>query len=247
VEYAPSLLTGSGLAALLFAVVFIAGGSISPLRRLGLDPRSIVSFSAGLSAAYVFVQLMPELGAAQHVLAQSTSLPVRVQGRAIYFCALLGFLTFNALEFMRRQLPEAGDADTEPRSFRMHIGSFAVYVGLVSYLLLHTLEHSTRSIVFYAFAMAAHFLAIDHALRREHGTRYLQAGRWWLAAMAIVGWAAGVLFAMPPPVVSLLLAFVAGAVIINSAVAELPTGKDGRMLPFIAGGVIYGALLWLLV
>jgi hypothetical protein len=44
-------------------------------------------------------------------------------------------------------------------------------------------------------------------------------------------------------VLALLLAFVSGAVIMNSLVMELPAGKDGRFLPFVAGGVVYALLL----
>jgi len=40
-----------------------------------------------------------------------------------------------------------------------------------------------------------------------------------------------------------LVAFISGAVIMNSAVTELPSEKDGRFGPFLAGGLIYAALL----
>jgi hypothetical protein len=43
--------------------------------------------------------------------------------------------------------------------------------------------------------------------------------------------------------VALLLAFVSGAVIMNSLIMELPEGKDGRFLPFVAGGILYALLL----
>jgi hypothetical protein len=39
------------------------------------------------------------------------------------------------------------------------------------------------------------------------------------------------------------VAFVSGAVIVNSAIMELPSDKDGRFVPFMLGGVIYGLIL----
>ena len=39
------------------------------------------------------------------------------------------------------------------------------------------------------------------------------------------------------------MAFVSGAVIVNSAIMELPSDKDGRFVPFMLGGVIYGLIL----
>jgi hypothetical protein len=32
-------------------------------------------------------------------------------------------------------------------------------------------------------------------------------------------------------------------VVINSAIMELPTERDGRFLPFLAGALIYGIIL----
>jgi hypothetical protein len=53
----------------------------------------------------------------------------------------------------------------------------------------------------------------------------------------------GLLFALPHHVLALLMAFVAGAIIINSAIMELPSEKDGRFVPFTTGGLIYGLIL----
>jgi hypothetical protein len=39
------------------------------------------------------------------------------------------------------------------------------------------------------------------------------------------------------------MAFVAGAIIINSAIMEVPSEKDGRFVPFMTGGLIYGLIL----
>ena len=59
----------------------------------------------------------------------------------------------------------------------------------------------------------------------------------------MLGWGVGVLFAVPPFAVALLLAFVSGAVIMNSAIMELPSEKDGRFWPFLVGGLAYALLL----
>jgi hypothetical protein len=44
-------------------------------------------------------------------------------------------------------------------------------------------------------------------------------------------------------VVALLVAFLSGAVIVNSSLMELPSDKDGRFLPFLAGGLLYALIL----
>ena len=45
-----------------------------------------------MSAAYVFVHLMPEMHAAREALVESASQPLRHEGMAVYFVGLVGFL-----------------------------------------------------------------------------------------------------------------------------------------------------------
>ena len=58
----------------------------------------------------------------------------------------------------------------------------------------------------------------------------------------MLGWALGLLFAMPQRFLVLFLAFISGAIIVNSTIMELPSEKDGRFLAFMTGGVVYGLI-----
>ena len=125
----------------------------------------------------------------------------------------------------------------------MHIGGFGVYVWLASSLLLHSLEESPVDTAFYAIALGVHFLTVEHSLHTEYGAAYKRIGRFVLAGMAVARWLSGLVVALPPGIIALLVAFVSGAVVMNSAIMELPTEKDGRFLPFLAGALIYGIIL----
>ncbi len=237
-------LLATAAAASLFAAVFLAGGHVHPLRAVVRDRRTLVSFAAGASAAYVFVHLMPELHGARERFAKSVSIELQYEGMAIYFLALLGFLVFYGLDHLLGSPREdAAEEEGRGRVFRIHVGGFAVYVALVSYLLVRNLEETPVSLLLFTVAMACHFLGVDHSLREEHGARYDRVGRYLLAAMASFGWVAGLLVALPPDVLSLLVAFVSGGVIMNAAVMELPSDKDGRFVPFLLGGLVYGLVL----
>jgi hypothetical protein len=232
----------TGAAALLFAAVFIVGGKVHPFRSM-VDRRSIVSFCAGMSVAYVFVHLMPELHDVRSSFVASMSVPMRYEGLAIYFFALIGFLVFYGLDHLRKHLRKAEIEGEGAQAFRLHVGGFAIYVALVSYLLVNSLEDTQVSIALYATAIALHFLAVDHSLNGEYGDAYRRVGRFVLAGMAVLGWGVGVLFALPTPVLALMVAFISGAIVMNSTIMELPSEKDGRFLPFTAGGVVYGLIL----
>lgn len=231
----------TGAAAALFAAVFVRRRSGALLSALHLEHRSVVSFSAGTAAAYVFVHVMPELHGARLAFASPGSTLLRYEGMAIYFVALLGFLSFFGLGHLREQqgAPDAAAA----HAHAPQLGGFAAYVALVGYLLVRRLDDTEVSTALYAAAFAFHFLALDHALREEFGSVYMGFGRYLLAGAALGGWALGLALALPPYATALLLAFVSGGVIVNSAIAELPAARQGRLLPFVLGALVYGLLL----
>jgi hypothetical protein len=234
-------MTGAG--ALLFAAVFLVGGRFHPLRAVLPDRRGLVSFGAGMSAAYVFVHLMPELHSARTAVAESVSAPLPYDAKAIYFLGLVGFLAFYGLERLRAHVECSAGADRETLAFRLHIGGFSVYVALMSCLLVRNLEGTSSATWLYVAAIGAHFLALEHTLAEEHGDAWRRVGRWVLALACLLGWATGLLVELPRQALALLVAFVSGAVIMTSAVMELPSEKDGRFLPFLAGGLLYGLAL----
>lgn len=233
----------TGAAALLFMTAFLVGARVHPIQSLIHDRRTILSFGAGMSTAYVFVHVMPELHAARRVFAESTSLSLRYEGMGIYFLALLGFLVFYGLDHLRTQLHDAAGPENAGRAFRLHVGGFAAYVWLMSYLLVHNLEETTLSIVLYATAVSVHFLSVDHALRHEHGAAYDDTGRFVLAGASLLGWGTGLLVSLPYSTLALMVAFISGAIMMNSMIMELPSESDGRFLPFMTGGVLYGLVL----
>ena len=64
-----------------------------------------------------------------------------------------------------------------------------------------------------------------------------------MAGACVLGWSLGQAVALPRSVVALMVAFISGGIIMNSLVEELPSEKDGRFLPFLAGGLTYGLIL----
>ncbi len=227
-------------AAIVFAAVFLFGGRI-PLFRNEHRRHLITSFAAGMSAAYVFVHVMPQLTELRHLVVEASSGPLPFQGGIVYFVAMIGFLAFYGLDELRVRLGRRSERTRAP--FRIHIAGFAVYVWLVAYLLVRGLEESIRDKGLYAGALALHFLTMDGTLRDEHRSHYDKSGRYVLAAMAIGGWLTGFAVDLHGSVVALLMAFICGGVIVNTAIAELPLEKEGVFVPFVSGGVLYGAFL----
>ena len=238
------------VAALIFAAIFYFGGVLR-LPERG-HHRRLLSFGAGVSVAYVFVHLLPDLETARVVFVQSTShisLPFR--DLSVNLAAMIGFLVFYSLENMvvwskKTAGQREGAATAGGPVFWLHIGGVAVSVWLISYLRIRNIDEGTVSLALYTAAMGLHFLAMDYALSREHGKLYERVGRKVLAAASILGWLIGTVAELPQPGVVVLFGFVAGAVMMNSMIMELPREKEGRLGSFLLGGLIYTALILLL-
>jgi hypothetical protein len=126
----------------------------------------------------------------------------------------------------------------------LHIGGFALYVGLISYLMVRGIDEREVPVLLYGAAMSLHFLSTGHSLHREHGRMYDACGRWALALAALGGWLCGVLVELPKPTAITLLGLVSGGVVMNSMIAELPGEKDGRFVPYVLGAAAYAMLLF---
>lgn len=231
------------LVVLLFAAVFLFGGKLHA--PVSVIRRNAVSVGAGVSIAYIFIQLLPELENAGAVFHRATiHLALPYQGQyGLHLATLLGFLIFYGLDEM-----VAGRRDSEAGSaagvvFCAHLGGFGSYSWLVGYLLVRSLEEGKFSLIIYSIAMGLHFLLIAHSLREEHGAVYDRIGRWLLAACSLGGWLCGVLLDLPKPVVVILFGLVAGGVLANTMVMELPRDQKGKFFPFLAGAAAYAALL----
>lgn len=233
----------TGIVAVLFCAVFLLGRHIHPLRALIPDRRTTLSFCAGMAVAYVFVRVMPELEEARHAFKETAPVDTPLEGMIIHFAALLGFLVFYGLEKTAQHYRQKDEVSRQLFAFRLDVGGFAVYVLLMSYLLVHNVDNAHYSKLFYGVAITLHFLTVDHALRHEYELKYDNVGRYILAGAAITGWIIGIILPLPPFVVAPLVALTSGSIIMTSMLTELSHDKDGRIIPFVLGGIIYGIIL----
>ena len=237
-----SRVLATGAAATALAAVFLFGERIHPLRALTRNRRSLLSISAGVSLAYVFVRLLPELADARLTFASSTILPARFEGIAVYVLGLLGFIVFYGLEhFTKRARLALAESDVpDPR---LRILGFSAYACLIAYLVVDSLDNSVGGLAAYTVAMGVHFLTVDHRFREEPGETYRRRGHLLLAMAVLVGWGMGLLFALPRDILALMIGFLSGGVIINSMISELPSGERQTFVPFAAGGLLYSMVL----
>lgn len=234
----------SALFAIGLAIVHLYSGK---LRFLDAIPRSRwLSMASGVSVAYVFVHLLPDLSKRQDAIAQ-TGVLAFIEHH-VYLIALLGLAVFYGLERIvresRQRQEQSGKQDkAELGIFWLHITSFALYNGLIGYLLLHREEPGIQSLFLFFIAMALHFVVNDYGLRQDHKHIYHNIGRWILAAAIIVGWAIGYGSEISEAAIAVLFALLAGGIILNVLKEELPEERKSRFWAFALGAGAYATLL----
>lgn len=205
--------------------------------------RSVVhSCLAGITTAYLFLKLLPELGAPGPLLG---AVPAESSRRLLFAVALGGFLAFYAAEVWAHQGRQRG---REGRVYRLLLVTFALFNAALAFLLPQQIAvHGPWVATTFVLAIGVHLLVLDHAVAEAHHGQYgLQArlvhGGGLLAGLllaALLGSAVWEIVAQP------LIAFVGGAIALQVFREEIPAYKCGRPLPFAAGAMMFAALLWL--
>lgn len=240
----------SFVAALLLALVYalcVGAGEAGAAERLW-SRRRWISAAAGVSVAYVFVDVLPELAEQNRAIvgaAEEGTLLFAEQ--RIYILALLSFVVLYGLDHMvlasreaRRSVVESGRRDG---AYWLHVLGFAAYSALIGYLLVERAEQGTAALAVYTAAMAIHFLIVNHSLAEGHGDAFRRGGHWLLAAGVMAGWLAGTLTPLSEATFARLFAVLAGGVVITSLRAELPDEREGRFWPFCLGAILFAMLL----
>jgi hypothetical protein len=235
---------GPSIAAIILAATYVVSG----LARFGetRHENQWISAAAGVTLAYVFIDLLPALARRQAIFAAAKHPLALFPEDRIYIAALLGFLTFYTLEHMTL-LSRDSVSEGEPQSCYLACWldtvGFAFYSGLVAYFLNRWVRPET--LVFYTIAMALHFFVVSHSLREEQGEIYSRKTSYILAGSVLAGWGLGLAGIIPEPVLDTLVGFIAGGVVINSITKEMPKEGEARFKAFVLGALGYAALLLL--
>ena len=221
-------------------------GDEGTLARL-LTHRRAISAAAGVSVAYVFVDVLPELAARNRALLETTGERLFAEQR-IYILTLMSFVVMYGIDHIVLSRHEERRDRVARRErdgvYWLHLAGFAAYSVLIGYLLVERVERGAVALVVYTLAMAVHFVIVSHSLAEEHGDLYRRHGHWVLAVSVFAGWAIGSLAHFSEATVARLFALLAGGVVITSLRSELPDDRSGRFWPFCMGSAAFaGALL----
>lgn len=217
------------------------------MKFMNAVPRSrFLSLAGGISVAYVFLHLLPELGQFQNELeGQVENSAWAFIESHIYIVAMIGLAIFYGLEVMVKQSKKRKEENPESGAgvFWIHIISFMFYNSLIGYLLVHDESDRSWGTFFFFIAMGLHFITNDKSLSSSHEKDYDRFGRWLLTAAVVIGWLTGIFVEVSDMAVSFLVALLAGGIILNVMKEELPEERESSFLPFVVGMISYSLLL----
>jgi len=234
---------------LVFAAAYVGGGRLMARERMEKlwARRRMISAAAGISVAYVFVDVLPELELQHRIVVEKAGVPLPFAEQRLYVLAMLSFVVFYGLEHMvlvsRGRSPGPPTAGSADALFRLQVASYAAYSALIGYLVVERAGRGAVPLILYMIAMAVHFLIVDHSLAEEHGRAYGRSARWILAASIAAGWLTALATPLSETMVARLFAVLAGGVVITSLRSELPDDRKGRFWPFCLSAVIFATVL----
>lgn len=216
------------------------------IRFINYIPRSrVLSAASGISVAYVFIHVLPELVSTSEHIARRMQGFIGFLEHHSLIMALIGFTAFYGLDrlaLLSRQKDEDQRRIHIP-AFWIHIGSFTVYNAIIGYILLNLEEDTLTNLAFYTVAVGVHFIVNDFSLRDHHEDVYQHLGRWIVSAGLLIGFVVGLVWTVPEWAIAVIYAFLAGGIVLNAIKEELPGEKQSRFWAFAAGALAYAALL----
>lgn len=245
---------GSGGASLLLVAAVALAVAAVPIAAPGLrvvesvSRAATLSFGSGVSVAYVFGHLLPEVSAARDAALPANPGPLPPE-LPVFLVALGGFIGFYGLEqyVQRPHEPDPGQTSGDPGAtdgdFWVHGGIFAAYNVLVGHLVVDIGTGHETGLLLFGIALGLHLLVTAHGLRDHHPTLYHRFGRWLLASGVVVGAVLGLAVEVPHVAVAAALSFLAGAIVLNVVMEELPSHRENRFWAFALGAVLYTGLL----
>lgn len=245
------MLASSLLVAIILAMVHLFGGRLAIW--MSDSHHRWLSVGGGVTVAFVFLYLLPELEYFHQVLSDHGATDLVEE--LLYLTGLVGVTIYYSLEHLAFRVRESSsDQDDDKDSplfghdyvFWLHMGWYGVYNIIIGALLSVGTQETTQGLWLYGVAIAIHFLTVDASMRSHHRHVYHRTGRWLLAAAVIVGWGLGVALTLPPEMIALAMGFLFGGLLINSIKDELPSSDRARVFPFLVGVVVASVLLVLI-
>lgn len=234
-------LIGASLAAVvLLSLVHVLADLLGVNRQF--PQKYWLSFADGISISYVFLGLLPK------IVEGTVNIPDSIGPMAValkqnpFLPLLIGLVAFYGLERLVEDSPRPQNGSHSSKNASglrvwSHLASYAFYKAIIGYLIAKMNE--PLLIVIFVLSIAVHFLVVDYRMMEIHKGVYQKTGRWLLTAAILIGWVVGITTEIAPVVVTLLLAFVAGGIVLVVLEEEFSREHPSSFFAFMLAVLAY--------
>lgn len=220
---------------------------------MGKNKLKILSFFGGVTATYVFLDLLPSLQYSDLYLKQlgADNQFIQLYEDSIFLVVLIGFLLFFSLEHIAVKpirKHQTGDIDLKKiaskRIFMIQLITLAFLNFVLSFVFIFEFETGIIAATLYGVAVSMHLFISSQTMLEQYQSYQAKFGRYVLAAVPIIGWIASLLIPETIAQAYVLLAFISGVILYHSIRNELPTSlRRGSLAFFLIGALLYAVIL----
>lgn len=192
-----------------------------------------LSLAAGISFAYVFVDLLPTLEKGHLVLKKTFYEIVPYLNLHTYLIALLGVLFYYGLHTAKKT----------KRDFWLSTSGYLLFNFFVGATLSDVTDPEIQPLTLFLIAMGMHYFISDHNASLEYPDLYQNQARWGLVFALFFGFFVGFITKVPDAIVAIVISFVSGGMILNAFNYELPKREQVGYFYFVFGALFYSFLL----
>jgi hypothetical protein len=223
----------------LGALALVAAAPLGQGLRLWSSRRleRATSFTAGVSLAYVIVDLLVELTTTGSRALQGR-LPARLEvQQSLFAIVLAGATAWYVVGAIAQKL------GGERAHYRANLVPRVVYGLFVGGALSLEAEHGLRALLLFDLPMLLHLTVVESHIHREFPGQHVGLSRATLAVAPAVGAAAWAFLGIPEAALFMALALVAGSTFVQILHDDLPSLAAVDIAPFILGVAAYSALV----
>jgi hypothetical protein len=199
--------------------------------------RAAESFTAGVSLAYVIVDLMVELTSVGGQQVHATVPIGPTYEKSLFAVVLAGATWWYVVGALASR---ASNSRARYRAFLVPQVVYGVFVGGALGL---EAEHGARQLLLFALPVLLHTTVVESHIHHDFEGQHHGITRVAMAIAPAVGAAAWVLLGISQAALFMALALVAGSTVVQIIQTELPSPDMVRIGPFLVGVCVYSALV----
>ncbi|MBQ0834706.1 hypothetical protein [Marinobacter sp.] len=203
-----------------------------------------LSFADGISISYVFLGLLPKIIDGTAAFPDSLGYAADIVKHSPFLPLMIGLVVFYGMERLVEKSVDASGSHITHETTRLrvwiHLASYAFYKAIIGYLIVQM--NNPVSIAIFVISMAVHFLVVDYRMMEIHKEVYQRIGRWILTLAILVGWVVGATTVISPVLVTLLLGFLAGGIVLVVLEEEFSREHPSSFPAFVTAVAVYMAV-----